>query len=191
MAVASTTAAIISATVALAGAAAGAYGAIQQSQTARQQQEYQSKLAQRQAQIAEQNAQVQEEQARQNRRDGYEAAVQKRQEAARIIGQQRAAAGASGSQVDAGSALDVNLDTAEKGELDAFSQREQGLRAAHNNELSAWSARNSAQSSALQAEYHQQQAATDYLGLTQSLLGSAQKAGRNFQLLTGRGPTLG
>lgn len=191
MAVASTTAAVISAAVALAGTAAGAYGAVRQAESARQQQEYQAKLANRQAQIAEQNAQQQEEAARQSRRDGYEAAVQKRQEAARIIGQQRAAAGASGTQIDAGSALDANLDTAEKGEIDAFSQRKQGLRAAHNSALAAWSSRNSAESSALQAQYHQQQATTDYLGLSQSLLGSAQKAGRNFQLLTGRGPTLG
>lgn len=82
------------------------------------------------------------------------------------------------------------MDTAEKGELDAFSQREQGLRAAHNAELAAWNSRNSAQGSALRADYLNETNATDYLGLSRTLLGSAQKAGRNFQLLTGRGPTL-
>ena len=185
MAIASSTAA-----VALAGTAAGAYGAIRQSETARQQQEYQAKLAQRQAGIAEENARQDEAQARQARQDSYEAAVRKRQEAAGLIGRQRAAAGASGAQVDAGSQLDLTLDTAEKGALDAFSLREQGLRTAHNAELSAWSQRNSAQGAALQADYLRQTNETDYLGLTRTLLGSTQRAGRNFQLLTGRGPTL-
>lgn len=110
--------------------------------------------------------------------------------AAGLIGRQRAAAGASGAQVDAGSQLDLPLDTAEKGALDAFSLREQGLRTAHNAELSAWSQRNSAQGAALQADYLRQTNETDYLGLTRTLLGSTQRAGHNFQLLTGRGPTL-
>ena len=126
---------MISAAVALAGAAAGTAGAVQQAENRRQQEEYQSELAARNAQQAELNAEAADDAARQERRAGYEAAQAKRQEAARIISSQRAEAGASGAQTDVGSALDKNLDTAEKGELDALSAEQQGQSRAHMDEL--------------------------------------------------------
>lgn len=190
MAIATTTAAIISAAVALAGTAAGAAGAARQSRNQREQAEYQSRLAARNAQIAEQNAQAADEEARAAKKEGYENAARKRQETARIIGTQRAQAGASGAQADAGGNLDRVLDTAEKGELDALSLQQQGANAAHNQQVRAWGLRNQAQSSALEAQYLRKKADTDYLGLTTTLLNGATRAGRNFYNLGAQGPRL-
>lgn len=190
MAIATTTAAIISAAVALAGTAAGVAGAAQQSRNQRQQAKYQAGLAARNAQIAEQNAQAADEEARAAKKEGFENAARKRQETARIIGTQRAQAGASGAQADAGGNLDRVLDTAEKGELDALSLQEQGANAAHNQQLRAWGLRNQAQSSALEAQYLRKKAASDYPGLTTTLLNGASRAGRNFYNLGAQGPRL-
>lgn len=190
MAIATTAAAIISAAVALAGTAAGVAGAAQQSRNQRRQAEYQAGLAARNAQIAEQNALAADEEARAAKKEGYENAARKRQETARLIGMQRARAGASGAQTDAGGTLDRVLDTAEKGELDALSLQKQGADAAHNQELRAWGLRNQAQSSALEAQYLRQKPATDYLGLTGTLLNGASRAGRNFFNLGAQGPRL-
>lgn len=62
-----------------------------------------------------QNQELAERQAGAERREGYEAMITKRQETARLIGRQRAAAGASGAAVDVGSNLDLQADTAAQG----------------------------------------------------------------------------
>ncbi|MDD4701542.1 MAG: hypothetical protein PHI96_04920 [Desulfovibrio sp.] len=190
MAIATTTAAAISAAVALAGAAVGTVSSLQQAESRRQQAEYQSKLAERNAQQAEQSATLADENARQEKQAGYEAAVKKRQEAARIIGGQRAKASTSGAQVDAGSQLDLNLDTAEKGELDALTQEQQGANAAYNQHIRAWNLRNQSTGATLNAENLNNNAQTDYLGLTTTLLNGASRVGRNFYTLGTRGPLL-
>ncbi|WP_374288509.1 hypothetical protein [Desulfovibrio desulfuricans] len=190
MAIATSTAAMISAAVALAGAAAGTAGAVQQAENRRQQEEYQSELAARNAQQAELSAEAADDAARQERRAGYEAAQAKRQEAARIIGSQRAEAGASGAQTDAGSALDKNLDTAEKGELDALSAEQQGQSRAHMQDMRAWSLRNQSAEAASTADFTGSRADTDYLGLSSTLLNGAARAGRNFYTIGSRGPLL-
>lgn len=64
--------------------------------------------------------------------------VKKRQEVAGVIASQRAAMGASGAQVDRGSFLDLELDTAEKGEIDALALYQRGLDAAYNTEVQGW-----------------------------------------------------
>ena len=190
MAIATSTAAAISAAVALAGAAVGTVSSIQQAESRRQQAEYQSKLAERSAQQAEQSATLADDAARQEKQAGYEAAVKKRQEAARIIGGQRAQASTSGAQVDAGSQLDLNLDTAEKGELDALAQEQQGNAAAYNQQVRAWNLRNQSTGASLNAENLNNHAQTDYLGLTTTLLNGANRVGRNFYTLGTRGPLL-
>ena len=190
MAIATSTAAAISAAVALAGAAVGTVSSIQQAESRRQQAEYQSKVAERSAQQAEQSATLADDAARQEKQAGYEAAVKKRQEAARIIGGQRAQASTSGAQVDAGSQLDLNLDTAEKGELDALAQEQQGNAAAYNQQVRAWNLRNQATGATLNAENLGSHAQTDYLGLTTTLLNGASRMGRNFYTLGTRGPLL-
>ena len=190
MAIATSTAAMISAAVALAGAAAGTVSAVQQAENRRQQTEYQSDLAARNAQQAELSAQAADEAARQERRAGYEAAQAKRQEAARIIGAQRAQAGASGAQTDAGSTLDKTLDTAERGELDALSAEQQGQSRAHAQDMRAWSLRNQPAESASNADFAGSRAETDYLGLSGTLLNGASRVGRNFYTIGSRGPLL-
>ena len=77
-------------------------------------------------------------QAAAQRREGYENMVKKRQEVAGVIASQRAAMGASGAQVDRGSFLDLELDTAEKGEIDALALYQRGLDAAYNTEVQGW-----------------------------------------------------
>ncbi|MDO5483860.1 MAG: hypothetical protein Q4F27_03030 [Desulfovibrionaceae bacterium] len=188
MAIAGGTAAAISAAVALAGAALGAAGAVRQEAARKSQARYQSQLAARNAQLAEQNARTAEEEARQNRREGHEAATRKRQEAALLAGSQRAEAGASGAQTDAGATLDRTLDTVEKGELDALSLKQQGEDMAYNQALRAWGYRNQAQASALDALYKNAQARTDYLGLGSTLLNGAARNGKNFYRLGSQGP---
>ncbi len=190
MAIATSTAAAISAAVALAGAAVGTVSSIQQAESRRQQAEYQSKLAERSAQQAEQSATLADEAARQEKQAGYEAAVKKRQEVARIIGGQRAQASTSGAQVGTGSQLDLNLDTAEKGELDALAQEQQGNAASYNQQVRAWNLRNQSTGATLNAENLNSHAQTDYLGLTTTLLNGASRVGRNFYTLGTRGPLL-
>ena len=190
MAIASSTAAAITAAVALASAAVGTVSAVQQAQQQQRQQEFQSKLAERNARQGELNAQAAEEAARQEKRQGYEHAQAKRQEAARIISAQRAEAGASGAQTDAGSALDRILDTAEKGELDALSAQQQGQDAAYQHQLRAWNLRNQAAGALADAAFHRQNAQTDYLGLTSTLLNGASRVGRNFFSIGSQGPRL-
>lgn len=190
MAIATGTAAMISAAVALAGAAAGTVSAVQQAENRNRQAEYQSKLAARNAQQAEQSAQAADEATRQEKRSGYEASQAKRQEAARIISSQRAQTGASGAQADAGSTLDLNLDTAEKGELDALSAQRQGQDNAYSQQLKAWNLRNQSVESSANAEFLNSKAETDYLGLSTTLLNGASRAGRNFYTIGSRGPLL-
>ena len=96
-----------------------------------QQGKAQAAQAQYQADVARQNQELAERQAGAERREGYEAMIATRQETARLIGRQRAAAGASGAAVDVGSNLDLQADTAAQGEIDA------GLDSAYNYELQA------------------------------------------------------
>lgn len=102
-----------------------------------QQGKAQSEQAKYQADVARQNQQLAEQQASAERKQGYDNMVAKRQEAAKLIGRQRAMAGASGATVDEGSNLDLQADTAAQGELDAINAYNQGLDRAYNSELQA------------------------------------------------------
>ncbi len=155
MAYATTTMAIIGAVTAIASTAATVYASYeqqeaqrraseQQEKAARAQAQYQQDMAEYNASIAETNAQRVEEEGRALKKDAYDESVRKRQEAQQIIGQQRALQSASGAVVDAGSSLDLNLDTAEKGEIDAFNIREQGAWQDYNKRVDAWNYRQQA-----------------------------------------------
>ena len=109
----------------------GVMGSIQQSRMQQQQAEYQ-------ADVARQNQKLAEQQASAERKQGYENMIAKRQETAKLIGRQRAAAGASGAVVDFGSNLDLQADTAAQGEIDAINLYNQGLDRAYNSEIQAW-----------------------------------------------------
>ena len=119
--------AFTSSIVALVGTGLSTVGAYQQAKAQKSQAEYN-------AAIATKNQELAEEQAAAQRREGYENMVKKRQEVAGVIASQRAAMGASGAQVDRGSFLDLELDTAEKGEIDALALYQRGLDAAYNTE---------------------------------------------------------
>lgn len=179
------------AAVALIGSAMSAYSRYQQGQAQQRQADFQSKMAQRNAQIAEQNAQMAEQEGREAKRIGYENAVRKRQEAARIIGSQRAAFGASGAQADQGAALDLALDTAEKGELDAFQLRQQGLDTDYNKRIEAWNFREQGAGQQLQGQLFgmQSQSYTPWLSAGGTLLQGAGQAGSNYFRLYGGKPS--
>lgn len=113
------------------GTAIGVAGSIQQSQAQAAQMEYQSKVAQQNAKLAEQQASAQ-------RMQGYEAMAAERLKTAKLIGQQRAQAGASGVSLDSGSFLDVAEDTAATGEISAINAYNQGIDQAYNSEVQAW-----------------------------------------------------
>ncbi|MBQ9405251.1 MAG: hypothetical protein IJU37_00760 [Desulfovibrio sp.] len=144
-AISGTTAAVISAVSIAASLAGTAMSAIAQNQAAQRQAEQQEAANRYQQKISERNRDLAEEQARAARKEGYENAVRKRQEVAGIIGAQRARQGASGVGVDVGSALDLNLDTAERGEIDALALQQQGLDKARNLEIQAWHSNANAQ----------------------------------------------
>ena len=173
------------ATMAIVGvisAGMSAVGQIQQGQAQQQQAEFQSKMAARNAQIADRNAQLAEEEGREAKKTAAENATKKRQEAAQIIGAQRAAVGASGAQVDQGAALDLTLDTAEKGELDALAMIEQGNREDFGKRIDSWNLRNQATGLQLQSSMYksQSQQNTAWLSAGSTLLGGISQAGSNY-----------
>ena len=110
--------------------AVGVYSSIQQAKA-------QSEQAKYQADVARQNRDLAEQQASAERRQGYENMIAKRQDTARLIAKQRAAAGASGAVVDVGSNLDLQADTAFQGEIDAISLYNKGIDAGYNAEIQA------------------------------------------------------
>lgn len=175
----------------VAGAGMSAYSAYQQGQAQQRQAEFQEKLSQRNAKIAEENARMAEEEGRQAKRIGYENAVRKRQEAAQIVGSQRAAFGASGAQVDQGAALDLALDTVEKGELDAFQLRQQGLDTDYNKRIEAWNFREQGTGQQLQGRLYgmQTEGYSPWLSAGGTLLQGVGQAGSNYARLYGGGGT--
>ncbi len=186
---------IITAVTALAGTAATVYSSYEQQQAqkraqeqqeanARAQAQYQQDMAEYNAEIAEINAQRMEDEGKNIKKDAYDASVRKKQEAQQIISQQRALQAASGAQVDAGSSLDLNLDTAEKGEIDAFSIREEGAWQDYNKRVDAWNYRQQAaeaETEKLSHTYIPQEQYTPLIGKgTTSLLTGINKASTTF-----------
>ncbi len=144
----------------------------------KEQAKQQSKIAQYNADIANVNAEIATEAGRQEAREGYENAIKKRQEVAGIIGKQRAAGGASGAQVDTGSLLDVNLDTAEKGANDATALEQAGLDGQYQYDLQAWNHKQEADSYQAQAD-SLKKAGNDWSGVLLAASGSLISSGSN------------
>lgn len=157
----------------------GAVGSVYQNSVASAQARAQSQQAQANADIANQNAKLAEDEARLARREGYENKLKKRQEVAGIIGAQRAAQGASGALVDAGSFMDTTLDTIDKGESDALKMEQQGYDAAYQKELEAYNYRNQAGQLQQQAADYRA-SANDKWGTGLTILGSVAQAGSNW-----------
>ena len=143
----------------------GVYSSIKQGQAQQAQAEYQSKVARRNADLAEQQASAQ-------RMQGYEAMQAERLKTARLIGQQRAQAGASGVAVDSGSFEDVAEDTKAAGEFDAINAYNQGIDRAYNSEIQAWNYDSQAEGYSAQADAAGQSALLGAIG--QGIGGIAQ-----------------
>jgi hypothetical protein len=94
-----------------------------------------------QAAVAEERSKAYENAAAIDRRQGYDAMMQKKLETADIMSAQRAQQGGTGAVVDYGSNIDVLDDTAERGESAARAEYQKGLDAAYSDEVSAWNAR--------------------------------------------------
>lgn len=170
----------------LVGAAVGALGSYQQAQAQKSQARFQAQAAERQAVIARQNADLALEEGREAKKIGYENSLRQRQEAARIIGTQRAAQAASGVQTDVGSALDVNLTTAEHGELDALALYDQGQRQDYIKRVEAWNLREQAVGNAAAGAMYarQGQAVKPWLAGGTTLLAGVTQAGSNYAFMT-------
>lgn len=150
--------------------AVGVYSSIQQGKA-------QSEQAKYQAGIARQNRDLAEQQASAERRQGYENMIARRQETAKLIGRQRAAAGASGAVVDVGSNLDLQADTAFQGELDAISLFNKGIDAGYNAEIQAM--QYGQQADAYEASASQYRNA-GYLNATSAALGGIADIGSTW-----------
>ena len=87
------------------------------------------------ARVAEQNARLAQAEADYARDQAWSNANEKKREAARLLGAQRAKMGASGAVVDSGTFLDLTLDTRERGVLDAFALLREGDNAAWRAEV--------------------------------------------------------
>lgn len=129
----------------LASTVIGAVGAIQQGQAA-------SAAAEYQAQVGEMNAILAERRARDADERGKLEEQKKRQEVARIKGQQRAAMGANGVDLTFGSPLDTLVDTAVLGELDALTIRTNTAREAYEHRVDAVNKRAGAELSRMKGE---------------------------------------
>lgn len=108
----------------IASAGVGAFGAIKQSEAASSAADYSSQIAANNAKIANQNAAFQGAEGEAN------AAAQEMRTRAKV-GAITAAQGASGIDVNKGSAVDVREGTAELGQLDAMTIRSNAARAAY------------------------------------------------------------
>lgn len=113
--------------------------------------------AQAGADIADVNATIAERQAEHALERGREAETESRIRTRQLIGTQRARLAAQGVDVNQGSALDIQADTAAIGELDALTIR-------NNAALEAWGYRVGATSQRLQANFTRQAARSRAIG---------------------------
>jgi hypothetical protein len=111
-----------------AGAAMSAYGAIRQGQAA-------SAAASYQAQVAQNNQKIANVYAAQSISDGANQVAAKQQQTAQMIGGERAAMAANGVDLDSGSALRIQSDTAKLGDIDALTIKNNAARAAYGYQL--------------------------------------------------------
>lgn len=155
----------------------GAAGQIQQGQAAAAAGRYN-------AQIAEMNAEMSERRAKDALERGKLDEQRKRQEVAKIKGQQVAAMAANGVDVTFGSPLDTLVDTAVLGEIDALTIRTNANREAYDFRVDAVNKRASGQLERMKAD----SALTGgYLGAAGTVLTGVGKGYAGYKGLTGYG----
>jgi hypothetical protein len=179
--------------------AISAYGAIRQARASKKAGEAQQDAAESQAGLADYNAAVAEVQAKDAITRGAEDEHRFRSSIRTLIGSQRAAFAASNVDVSFGSAVDVQADAAELGELDALTIRNNAAREAWGYNVQADDLRKRAEIARKEGVYFEQQgraAATGaYIGAAGTILGSttsymAQRYGFNNSGGGGGIPTL-
>jgi hypothetical protein len=164
---------VIPLVISLVGAAVSAKGQMDQAKAANAQADFQSKVAVNNAATAEMEAKYAEQQGERN-------AEAQRRRTAVMIGAQRAKMGASGAVVDAGSFLDLTLDTAKQGELDAMALLEEG-------QLEAWRARIQGGNFQAQSKLYGMSKTNPYIGAAGTLLQGAGQAGMGYMSMSGGG----
>jgi hypothetical protein len=127
-----TTLAIASLVAGVAATGMQAVGAAQQGQAA-------SRQAQYQAQVADNNATIQRGMAADALQRGEVAEQQQREKTAQQISTQRAALASSGTDVNSGSNVNIQGDTAAAGEFDALTIRGNAAREAYGDTVNAMS----------------------------------------------------
>lgn len=130
-----------------------------------------------QSQVAANNAKIAQQDATLDIQAGEVAAVNRGLKTRAMVGQQKAAQGASGIDVNSGSAVDVRAGTEELGMLDALTIRSDAAKKAYAREVQATS--DTAQSQMLTAE--SENAKTQgWLNGAGSLLSSASSVGGSW-----------
>ena len=150
-----------------------AYSAGQQAKARNKQADYNNQVARNNAEIARQEGDYAWAQALRN-------ANEKRKETGVLLGAQRARIGASGVVVDSGSASDLVLDTAERGEREAMALLQQG-------DIEAWRVENQARGYEQQARLAQSGKVSVGATVTGSLLSSAASSTASYFSMGGFG----
>lgn len=169
---------------AVAGTAVSAYGAYESGQSQQAAGRYQAAVAQNNKIIADQYAQAEIQK-------GQALEQQKRQETAQREGAVRAGAAASGLDLDSGSPLRLQEDTAKLGELDAQTIRYNANAAAYGYKVQGLNFAAQAQADEMGAE---NAARAGNLGMWSSIMGGASSvAGKwaDWQRTTGQSPFSG
>ena len=181
---AATAAAATSAAIGIAGVGLSAYGMYQNAQAQNAASQNAAAQAQYQSQVAKQNADMANAAAREDRYQGYLNSEAQKRKTAQVIGEQRAAEGASGAVVDNGSFMDVTLDTAERGTLDALALQHQGDIQAWKDEIQATNYTNQAALQSASAAAYGSQYHDPLMAAGGSLLQGAGQIGMNWYKMT-------
>jgi hypothetical protein len=154
----------------IAGSAVSAYGAYESGQANSAAAAYQSAVAANNAQIAQQNSRL-------DIQAGETASFNQGLKTRAAVGQEKAAQGASGIDVNTGSAPAVRAGTAQMGMLDALTIRSNAAKEAYGQEVQATS--DTAQSQLDTMESEQASTAGD-IGAVGSLLNGVSTVGGNW-----------
>jgi hypothetical protein len=158
-------------TIAIASLAMGAVGTGASVLGQMQQGQAQAGMANYQAQVARNNQQIADWNAQRALQQGQVAEQQQRTRTAQLLGAQRAALASQGGDVDSGSPLDIQGDTARAGEFDAQAIRNNAALQAYGYRVQAANA--GGQAGAASASAANTMAALPF-GIGSSLLGGAR-----------------
>jgi hypothetical protein len=164
--------------LAVASAAMAAVSSVQQAQQQSAQAKYQGAVAKNNQIIANQNAAAALKQ-------GDNAAAESREKTQAMIGQQRASLAAQGGDINSGTALDIQSDTAGAGALDALTIKNNAAQQARQYQIQGNNFQADAQ---LQSMAGKNATAGGYTGVGTSLLGGASRGAGIWSDYTKLGP---